>query len=76
MGASPTEGCAVCDVVGGMVGPRRVDRGDGPMGIMDAPGAAQSPPHRVSLQARRWRCTTRVQTIDWDGKLHSGRIRS
>lgn len=43
VGASPTEGCAVCDVVG----PWRVDQGDVPVGgIVGVPGVAQRLPSK------------------------------
>ena len=45
-----------------MVGPRRVDQGDGPVGgSWTCPGLRRGPPQKVSLPAGRWRCTTRVQ---------------
>ncbi len=33
------------------------------------PGSRRGPPHRVSCHEGRWRCNTRVQAIDWNGKL-------
>jgi len=39
-------------------------------------GLCTAPPQKVSRPAGHWRCTTRVQTIDWDGKLQEERIRS